>query len=96
MCVDAEPSWVDPLLLYLKEGKLPEGDSEAREIKRMAWRFVIVDGELYKRSFSQPLLKCVWPREADYILREITKGYVEAVLGPKPLARRLFGKGIIG
>ena len=36
MCVNAEPSWVDPLLLQLKEGKLTEDDSEAREIKRMA------------------------------------------------------------
>ena len=65
---------MDPLLLYLKEGKLLEGNLEAREIKRKARRFVIIDGELYKRSFLQPLLKCVWPREADYILREIHKG----------------------
>lgn len=59
MCVDTEPSWVDPLLLYLEEGKLPEGVSEAWEIKRKARTFVVVDGELYKRSFSQPLLKCI-------------------------------------
>ena len=56
MCLDAELSWVDPLLLYLKEGKLSEGNLEACEIKRKAQRFVVVDGELYKRSFMQPLL----------------------------------------
>ena len=59
MCMDIEPSWMDPLLLYLKEGGLPKDESEAREIKKKAWHFVIVVEELYKRSFSQPLLKCI-------------------------------------
>ena len=52
MCIDVEHSWVDPLLSYLKEGKIPENDSEARKVKRKARSFVIIDGELYKRSFS--------------------------------------------
>jgi len=36
MCVDTEPYWVDPLLMYLREEKLPKGESEAQEIKKKA------------------------------------------------------------
>ncbi|XP_052199521.1 uncharacterized protein LOC127806336 [Diospyros lotus] len=59
LCVEDEPSWMNPLLSYLKEEKLPEDDSEVREVKRKARNFMLVSGELYRRSFSQPLLKCI-------------------------------------
>ena len=62
---------MDPLFLYLNEGKLPEDELEAQEIKKKDRHFVIVGEELYKRFFSQPLLKCIRPREADYVLREV-------------------------
>ena len=52
MCMDTEPSWIDLLLLYLKEGGLPEDESGAQEIKKKAQHFVIMGEELYKRSFS--------------------------------------------
>ena len=52
MFIDAEYSWVGPLLSYVREGKLPENDVEAREVKRKARSFMIIDGELYKRLFS--------------------------------------------
>ncbi|XP_052193775.1 uncharacterized protein LOC127802122 [Diospyros lotus] len=52
LCVDGKPSWMDHLLLYLREEKLPEDDAEAREVRRKARSFVLVNGELYQRSFS--------------------------------------------
>ncbi|XP_052197259.1 uncharacterized protein LOC127804437 [Diospyros lotus] len=32
LCVEDEPSWMDPLLSYLREERLPEDDSEAWEV----------------------------------------------------------------
>jgi len=93
MCVDTEPSWVDPLLLYLKDGKLPKGDAEAQEIKRKARRFVIVERELYKRSFSQPLLNCILHRESDYILREIHEGICGSHIGARTLCKKTLRQG---
>ncbi|XP_052195975.1 uncharacterized protein LOC127803624 [Diospyros lotus] len=87
-CINDEPSWMDPLLSYLREEKLPEDDSEAREVKRKARNFVIVGGELYRRSFSQPLLKCIRPREADYILREIHEGICGNHIGALALSQK--------
>ncbi|XP_052190034.1 uncharacterized protein LOC127799860 [Diospyros lotus] len=81
---------MDPFVSYLKDGKLPESDLEARELKRRAQKFVQVNEELYKRSFTQPLLKCVRPREADYVLREIHEG----ICGSHIRARTLYQKAL--
>jgi hypothetical protein len=40
-------------------------------------RFTMVNGTLYKRGFTLPLLKCVSPEEGNYILREIHEGIYE-------------------
>ncbi|XP_052185167.1 uncharacterized protein LOC127796806 [Diospyros lotus] len=93
LCVKDEPSWMDPFLLYLREEKLPEDDSEAREVRRKARSFVLVNWELYRRSFSQPLLKCIRPSEADYILREIHEGICESHIGARTLSQKAFRQG---
>ncbi|XP_052171692.1 uncharacterized protein LOC127787675 [Diospyros lotus] len=71
LCVEDEPSWMDPFLLYLKEEKLPKDDSEARE----------------------PLLKCIRPREADYILREIHEGICGSHIGARTLSQKALRQG---
>ncbi|KAK3026574.1 hypothetical protein RJ639_041160 [Escallonia herrerae] len=47
----------DPWLLYVDGAK--------------AARFALVDGVLYKKSFSLPYLKCLTSKEADYALQEV-------------------------
>ena len=44
------PSWMDPLVLFLKEDILPEEKSEANKIQRKASRFWLSENlKLYKR-----------------------------------------------
>ena len=54
--VNHEPSWMDLLIDYLEKGPLPNNPTDARKIKRQAPWYVILDGRLYKRSFSFLLL----------------------------------------
>ena len=50
-------SWMDPLVLFLKEDILLEEKTEADKIQRNASRFWLSeDQKLYKRSFSGPYL----------------------------------------
>ena len=63
-----KPSWMDPIVQYLTDGISPEDPAEARRLRWSASQYVIVDGRLYKRSFSLPLLKCLGPTDADYAL----------------------------
>ncbi|XP_025640755.1 uncharacterized protein [Arachis hypogaea] len=67
-------SWTYPILQYLLDGTLPLDPKEGKQIKREAANYTIVAGQLYKRGFSQPLLKCIEPGDTEYILREIHEG----------------------
>ncbi|KAI3465839.1 hypothetical protein Pfo_022502 [Paulownia fortunei] len=69
-----EPSWKDNIIQYLTTGELPNNPVDARKLKTRATRFLIIDGELYKRGFSQPYLKYLTPTKANYVLREIHEG----------------------
>ena len=51
-----EPYWMDPILAYLRDGVLPPDKKEARRILYQAANYTMVDGTLYKRGLSLPLL----------------------------------------
>ena len=74
MELDQEPSWMNPIVAYLKIGKLLENKTEARIFRLKVARYVIYNDKLSMRGYSMPLLKCVTPFEADYIIREIHEG----------------------
>ncbi|XP_072054885.1 uncharacterized protein [Arachis hypogaea] len=67
-------SWTYPILQYLLKETLPKDPKEEKRTKREAANYTVVAGQLYKRGFSQPLLKCVEPGDTEYILREIHEG----------------------
>ena len=39
MCLDIGPSWMDPIIAYLKDDQLPEDRTEARKVRLKATRF---------------------------------------------------------
>jgi len=67
-------SWMDQILTYIRDGKLPLDSSEARKVKVRSSRFTILNYELYKRGFSLPYLKCLNSEDTMYMLREIHEG----------------------
>ena len=69
------PSWMDPLVLFLKEDTLPDDKTEADKIRRNTSRFwLFEDQKLYKRSFSGPYLLCMHPEASELILEELHEG----------------------
>ncbi|GKV53644.1 hypothetical protein SLEP1_g60161, partial [Rubroshorea leprosula] len=53
----------------------------------------LVDGVLYKRSFSLPLLRCLNPYEAEYALREVHEGVCGSHVGARTLAHKVLRQG---
>ena len=52
--IRVRPSWMDPIVLFLKDDILPEEKGEADKVRRKALRFWLSkDQKLYKRSFSK-------------------------------------------
>ncbi|XP_059658480.1 uncharacterized protein LOC132304778 [Cornus florida] len=69
-----EPSWIDPIIAYIRDGVLPEQRDKVRRIRSNAIKYATVYNQLYRRSYLGPYLKCVTPAEAQQILRTIHEG----------------------
>ena len=69
-----EPSWMDPIIAYLRNGELPKGKTKAHILKLKATCYVLYDYKFYRRGYSMPLLKCIPPSKVEYIMREIHEG----------------------
>ena len=52
---------MDPIIVYLKDGEVPEGKIEARILRLKVARYLLHDNKLYRRGYSMLLLKCIPP-----------------------------------
>ncbi|CAJ2673122.1 unnamed protein product [Trifolium pratense] len=85
--------WMTPVYSFLEHGTLPDDQKQAAIVRRRACSYVILDGKLYRRGFSIPLLKCVDEDTTDYILREVHEGINAQHLGGRSLARKALRAG---
>ncbi|XP_027166062.1 uncharacterized protein LOC113766031 [Coffea eugenioides] len=84
----ASTSFSDLNKTVLVEEILPEDRAEARKIQRKAARYALRDGELYKRSYLGPWLRCVTPEEGRQVLHEVHEGLCGAHVGHRMLAKK--------
>ncbi|XP_077249430.1 uncharacterized protein LOC143888977 [Tasmannia lanceolata] len=94
MQVDDEPCWMDEIMNYLREGKLPEEKKEARKVIQRATRFSLDGENLYKRSYTLPYMKCLRPSDASYALQETHEGICGEHLGGKALTIKMLLRGL--
>ncbi|GKV10869.1 hypothetical protein SLEP1_g22179 [Rubroshorea leprosula] len=87
------PSWTDSIVSFLRDGIVPEDRQEAMKLRKKASRYTLVDGVLYKRSFSLPLLRCLSPYEVEYALREVHEGVCGSHVGARTLAHKVLRQG---
>ena len=69
-----EVTWMQPYLAYLQNKELPDNQVEARRIARRSKAFRVVNGELYKRSITGVLQRCITPMEGKAIRKDIHEG----------------------
>ena len=84
---------MDPIIMYIKDGKLPTDPSEARKVKVRSSKFTILNDELHKKGFSQPYLKCLALEDATYVLKEIHEGVCGNHFGPRSLVGQVVCAG---
>ncbi|XP_052197357.1 uncharacterized protein LOC127804524 [Diospyros lotus] len=92
-CIETGTDWRSPFYRYLTNNELPNDPQETRRLKMRASRFTIIDGILYKRAYTTPLLKCLGPQEAEYILAETHSGMCGEHLGARALATKILRAG---
>ena len=87
--IKVEPSWMDPLVLFLKEGTLLDGKEEADKVRRKASCFWLSEEKkLYKRSFFGPCLLCVHPEAMEPLLEELREGICGSHIGGRSLSHK--------
>ena len=70
--VKVGPSWMDLIVMFLKEDVLPKSKFEADMVQRKApWFWLFEDQKLYKRSFYGPYLLCVHLKAVELLLEEL-------------------------
>ena len=89
--IQSSDSWMKLIISFLQDGYLLQDIEEARNVRKRAARFTILDDTLYKKGFSMPYLKRVDEEEAKYVLEEIHEGVCGDHAGPRSLvSNRLF------
>ncbi|XP_057724000.1 uncharacterized protein LOC130939958 [Arachis stenosperma] len=86
-------SWLDPITNYLEHGQVPDDEKDAVKLRREAAKYAVIQGQLFRKGLSQPLLKCLHPDHTDYVLREVHEGCCGHHIGGKALARKLIRAG---
>ncbi|GJV58278.1 reverse transcriptase domain-containing protein [Tanacetum coccineum] len=87
------PTWMTPIIEYLKEGTLPDDRKEASKLRIKARQYELLEGVLYRRSFLKPWLRCVGPLQADYVIREIHEGSCSMHAGPRSVVAKAMRLG---
>ena len=88
------PSWMDPIVKFLKDNILLEEKLEAEKIRRNAPRFWLSENhKLYKRSYSRPYLLCIHPEVLELLLEELHEGICGSHIGGRSLSHRAITQG---
>jgi hypothetical protein len=81
--------WWAPITLYLQGHYHPFDRKEAKRLKHRSRDFTIVEGQLYKKGISQPMLKCITEIEDLEIIREVHSGTCGSHSGPRAHAAKV-------
>ncbi|GJR41502.1 reverse transcriptase domain-containing protein [Tanacetum coccineum] len=75
MVVEEEgPTWMTLIRNYLEKGVLPEHLVDTRTLMEKIGNYIMEDGVLYRMSYLVPLMRCVRPLQANYVIREVHMG----------------------
>jgi len=58
-------------------------------MRQQVVRFVLIGHDLYRQGYTRPLLKCISPNQADYVMREIHEGVCENHSGARMMVAKI-------
>ena len=97
LCLDFGPSWMDPIIGYLRDDRLFEDKNKAHIIKLKAARFWLSPNDrLYKKLYTRPYLQCIHRSKVEDFLYEIHEGICGSHIGGRSLAYELSTKATGG
>ncbi|KAI3696981.1 hypothetical protein L6452_29656 [Arctium lappa] len=92
--IEEENSWSDDIRNFLEHNQLPDDKMEARKIRFKASRYVMIRGQLYRRSSTGLNLRCITSKEQVHkILQDMHDGECGNHSGSRSLANRISRQG---
>jgi hypothetical protein len=67
-------TWIMEIQTYLKDNILPDDMTSAGQIARLAKRYTLVEGDLYRRGANGVLMWCITREEGCELLEEVHGG----------------------
>jgi ribonuclease HI len=86
-------AWISEIRDYLKENILPEDHVFAERIVRLAKRYTVVEGDLYRRGANDILMRCITQEEGRELLAEIHGGECGSHSSSRTLVGKAFRHG---
>ncbi|GKA06197.1 reverse transcriptase domain-containing protein [Tanacetum coccineum] len=86
-------NWMTPIIKYLEEGIVPSDNNEARALRAKIGQYTMESGVLFKKGYLIPMLRCVGPLQANYVIREIHMGSCGMHVGPRAVVRKAMRQG---
>ncbi|GJU07443.1 reverse transcriptase domain-containing protein [Tanacetum coccineum] len=85
---ESEVTWMNPIIEYLKDGRLPDDPTAARKIRIKAPQYSLKHGILYRKGYLAPWLRCIGPNQAQYVLQEVHFRSCGAHAGARAIAQK--------
>ncbi|GKA61590.1 reverse transcriptase domain-containing protein [Tanacetum coccineum] len=87
-------NWMTPIIKYLEEGIVPSDNNEARALRAKIGQYTMESGSPNsKKGYLIPMLRCVGPLQANYVIREIHMGSCGMHVGPRAVVRKAMRQG---
>jgi hypothetical protein len=67
-------TWITEIWTYLKDNILPDDMTSANRIARLAKRYTLIEGDLYRRGANGVLMRCITREEGCELLAEVHGG----------------------
>jgi hypothetical protein len=85
--------WRTEIISFLQCNCLSDDEAYNKRMEARIRPYVIIEGELYKRGFCSPLLKCLSRAEGVELIKEIHAGLCGSHIWSRPLLGKLFRQG---
>ncbi|KAL5550546.1 hypothetical protein UlMin_000722 [Ulmus minor] len=91
--ITTQPSWMDPIISFLRDEIIPKDKFEARRLRHKSARYFLDKGKLYKKILSTPSILCLDKDWGKHVLEEVHADVCRNHSSGRALAYRILRQG---
>ncbi|XP_074299868.1 uncharacterized protein LOC141631042 [Silene latifolia] len=88
-----DPDWRVPYINWLRDRTLPEDRKEAQSFRIKAFRYILIDNILFRKSLAGPCLRCLNKEEAETVMHDVHGGECGKHAGGRSLSNKILRQG---